>query len=47
MSTYACTAIWFAKLRNFNGTFRTEMCPKIKKLVVLGLELGFLVKKRV
>ena len=45
-SAYALTAILLAKLRNFKETFRTIMCPKIRKLLVLGLKQGFLVKER-
>ena len=41
---FALTTIVFIKLRNFYETSRTKMWPETKKLLVLGLELGFLYK---
>ena len=41
-SVYALTAIYFAKLGDFKETFRFKMWPKIKRPLVLGLDVGFL-----
>ena len=46
-SAYAITAVQLPELKNLSETFRTKLWSEIKKLLVLGLELGFLYKKNV
>ena len=40
------TLQFFIDLRNFYETARAKLWPKIKKLLLLGLEPGFLEKRR-
>ena len=43
---FVITAVFFITFKNFQEAFRTKMRPKIKRLLLIPLEQGFLYKKK-